>query len=128
MTVKQQNARRFTASFVADRGRFGHSAVVSFALSFGPDFFWNEEHDAVEPHALSKRPTSVEQAVLQLSEVTWGEIAREVFGCEPEYLNIETVLQKIEETNTCLNLDPPVEVCIDLDGGFTVLVHDHEDA
>ena len=123
MTVKQQNARRFTASFVADRRGFGQSAVVAYALSFGPDFFWNEEHDAVVARAPSKRPTSVEQAVSQLSEETWAEIARDVFGCEPEYLNIETVLQKIEETNTCLSLDSPVEVCIDRDGEFTVLVY-----
>ena len=33
-----------------------------------------------------------------------------------------------DETNTCLNLDPPVEVLIDPDGEFTVLVHDREDA
>ena len=65
-------------------------------------------------HVATKRPTSIEEAVSQLSDETWDRIAREVFDCEPEYLNIETVLAKIEETNTCLNLDPPVKVCIDL--------------
>lgn len=53
--------------------------------------------------------------------------AQDVFHTEPEYLNIEAVLRKIEETNTCLNLDPPVEVCIDRDGEFTVLVYDRDD-
>ena len=58
----------------------------------------------------------------------WASLARDVFGCEPEYLNIEAVLQKIEATNTCLNLDSPVEVLIDPDGEFTVLVYDRDDS
>ncbi len=87
---------------------------VAYALSFGRDFFWNAEYDAMSSHVATKRPTSIEEAVSQLSDETWDRIAREVFDCEPEYLNIETVLAKIEETNTCLNLDPPVKVCIDL--------------
>ena len=101
---------------------------MAHALSFGPDFFWNEKRDAVLPHTSSKRPKSVEQAVSQLSNETWSRLAREVFDCEPEYLNIETVLQKIEETNTCLNLGPPVEVCIDADGEFTVLVYERDES
>ena len=101
---------------------------MSYGLTFGPEFFWNESCDAADSHDLTKRPSSVEQAVLQLSEATWAEIARDIFGCEPEYLSIEAVLEKIEETNTCLNLDPPVEVCIDPDGEFTVLVFDRASA
>lgn len=100
---------------------------MTYALSFGPDFFWNEKCDDVLSRSPNKRPTSVEQAVSQLSAGTWARLAREVFDCEPEYLNIEAVLQKIEETNTCLNLDPPVEVFIDRDGEFTVLVYDRHE-
>ena len=100
---------------------------MTYALSFGSDFFWNERRDDVLTRNPTKRPASVEQAVSQLSDETWSRLARDVFHTEPEYLNIETVLQKIEETNTCLNLDPPIEVFIDPDGEFTVLVHDHAD-
>lgn len=106
---------------------FRHPGGVTYALSFGPEFFWNEQRDEVLPHAKVERPTSVEQAVTQLSDETWSRLAREVFDCEPEYLNVETVLLKINETNTCLNLDPPVEVCIDPDGEFTVLVYDRKE-
>ena len=100
---------------------------MAYGLTFGPDFFWNEKRDAVLPHVPSKRPTSVEQAVSQLSDEEWSRIAHDVFDCEPEYLNIERVLQKIEETNTRLNFDPPVEVCIGADGEFTVLVYDRDE-
>jgi hypothetical protein len=103
------------------------SALVAYPLTFGADFFWNERADSAIPRSPEKRPTSVEQALLRLSEGTWERLARDVFQCEPEYLDIETVLRKIDETNTCLNLDSPVEVCIDPDGEFTVLVHDRDD-
>ncbi len=119
-----QSGSSHSMTLVADHGFFGQAAGVAYGLSFGSDFFWNERRDAVLPHVLRQRPTSVEQAVSQLSEETWTRLAREVFGCEPEYLSTEEVLHKIEETNTCLNLDPPVEILIDSDGEFTVLVHD----
>ena len=101
---------------------------MAYPLSFGTDFFWNENADSTMPRKPEKRPSSVEQALLQLSGETWAQIANDVFQCEPEYLDMETVLRKIEETNTCLNLDPPVEVCIDPDGEFTVLVYDRGDS
>lgn len=72
------------------------------------------------------RPTSIEQAVLQLSDETWTRLARDVFHCEPEFLTIEAVLEEVHKTNTCLNLDSPVEVMIDCDSEFTVLVYDRD--
>lgn len=100
---------------------------MSYGLSFGPDFIWNDMHDIVLGRDPKKRPTSVEQAVWQLTNETWTRLAHDVFHCEPEHLNIETVLQKIEETNTCLNLDPPIAICIDRNGDFTILVWDRDD-
>lgn len=101
---------------------------MAYALSFSPEFFWHDDVDSLTSRGAEKRPTSVEQAVSQMSVDTWEQLAREVFDCEPEHLNIETVLQKIEETNLCLNLDSPVEVWIDRDGEFTLLVHDRDEA
>lgn len=100
---------------------------MAYGLSFGPDFFWNGTHDNVLTRGPTKRPTSVEQAVSQLSDKTWSRLARDIFHCKPEFLTIEAILEKIEETNTCLNLDTPVEVCIDRDGEFTVLVYDYDE-
>ena len=106
---------------------FRHSAAVTYALSFGPDFFRPEDRGEASRHLPSNRPTSVEQAVLQLSNETWRRLARDIFHCETEFLSIEAVLEKIDETNTCLNLDSPVEVAIDADGDFTILVYDRDE-
>ncbi len=94
---------------------------MAYALSFTPSFF----RDEFEVHPFPwGRPESVEQALIQVSSETWEQIAHRVFNCDPILLDTETVIRKIEETNTCLNLDSPVEVCIDPDGEFTVRVFD----
>ena len=54
------------------------------------------------------------------------DLARDVFHCDPDNLDVETVIQKIEETNTCENLDPPVRVRIDQEGWFSVLVYEEK--
>jgi hypothetical protein len=94
---------------------------MPYALSFAPDFFWGNASEVVKP---SSRPTSVRQAVLSLQQQTWDALAQQVFGLDGSKLDLETVLAKIAETNTCRNLDPPVEVFIDADGDFSVLVYD----
>jgi hypothetical protein len=91
-------------------------------LSFSSDFFRSDDAEA----AAGGRPTSVEEAVRQLSNDAWAAIAEEVFGVDPSQLDIETVLRRIQETNTCGNLDPPVEVFIDPEGEFSVLVYEPE--
>lgn len=63
---------------------------------------------------------------MHLSQETWNELAERVFGVEPSQLDLATVLARIEETNTCLNLDSPVEVLIDRGAEFTILVYDRE--
>ena len=59
-----------------------------------------------------------------MSEETWAEMAREIFGCEPAYVSVETVLDRVLETNTCRDLTPPVEVYIDPEGYYSILVYD----
>ena len=99
---------------------------MTYALSFSPEFLGDEVDDGMARTPM-KRPTSVAQALANLSAKTWSRLAREIFRCEPKFLDIEAVLQKVEETNTCLNLDSPVEVAIDLNGDFTVLVYDRDE-
>ena len=99
---------------------------MTYALSFSPEFLRDEADDGLAVRTSKKRPNSVAQAVANLSDKTWSRLAREIFRCEPKNLDIETVLQKVEETNTCLKLDSPVEVAIDTEGEFTVLVYDRE--
>jgi hypothetical protein len=95
-----------------------------YSLSFAPEFFWGTV--PIEKLKPSPRPTSVYQAVLSLPHDRWAELARDVFHCDPDNLDVETVIQKIEETNTCANLDPPVCVHIDQDGWFSVLVYEEK--
>lgn len=64
---------------------------------------------------------------MNLSQETWNELAEQVFGIDPSQLDFSMVLSKIEETNTCRNLDSPVEVFIDPEGDFTVYVYDSSD-
>lgn len=92
---------------------------MPYGLSFSPDFF-RREADA----PASSRPTSIEQAVMSLSGETWAALAENVFSVDPSQLDVATVLRTIQETNTCGNLDSPVEVYIDPAGDFTVLVYD----
>lgn len=93
---------------------------MSYALSFAPEFFWAEV--PVEKIRPSERPRSVYQAILSLPDERWAALARDEFGVEPDHLDVETVLQRVIETDTCRNLDPPVEVWIDQGGFFSVLV------
>jgi hypothetical protein len=95
---------------------------MPYALSFLPEFFHREDSE----RSGMRLPTSVEQAVMRLSEETWAALAEDVFGLDPSQLDVETVLRKIEETNTCRNLDSPVEVFIDPEGDFSVLVYERQ--
>lgn len=97
---------------------------MSYALSFSPEFFWGNV--PIEKMKPSSRPTSVYQALLSLPHERWAELACEVFQCPPDNLDVETVLDKVRETDTCENLDPPVRVRIDPDGWFTVLVFEEK--
>ena len=111
---------------VAGSADFGHPAPVAYALSFSSEFLHDDADDGLAVRTPKKWPNSVAQALANLSGKTWSRLAREIFRCDPKYLDIETVLRKVEETNTCLNLDSPIEVAIDPSGDFTVLVYDRD--
>lgn len=97
---------------------------MAYSLSFAPEFFVGNYPDGPDHLKPSDRPTSVYQAILRLADQTWEQISRGVFHCKPNYLDVESVLARAEETNTCSNLDSPVEVWIDGDGEFRVFVYD----
>ena len=95
---------------------------MAYSLSFSKEFFTGTV--PLDEMETSERPTSILQALLSLSDETWNDIASEVFHCKPESLHIDTVLQKICETDTCQDLTPPVEVYVDRDGFYSLLVFD----
>lgn len=96
---------------------------MAFSLSFSPEFF-------VGPYDLDggdfdkKRPTSVYQAIQAMSDEDYATMAREVFNCEPDFVDADMVMIKIQETNTCRDLRSPVEVYIDDEGYHSVAVYD----
>lgn len=99
---------------------------MSYALSsFSPQFMLLYGESVPEP---SKKPTSVLQAIVSLAQHEWNRLARELFQIDPAYLTIDDVIAKIEKTNTCRNLDSPVEVYIDPEGDFSLLVFDTTEA
>jgi len=91
---------------------------MSYSLSFSPEFYDSEDDYSAD------RPFTVRQALEAMPDDRWAELAREVFGCEPEFLDTDTVMQKIAETDTCGTLSSPVDVWIDPEGYFTVDVYD----
>lgn len=92
---------------------------MAYALSFAPEFFWGDG-----PLRPSSHPTSVYQALLGLTPEQWTAIARDVFHCSPDHLDERTVLDRIFQTNTCRNLDSPVEVFVDPEGLYVVRVYE----
>jgi hypothetical protein len=61
---------------------------------------------------------------VSIEKETWRDLARQVLGVAPDRLTADAVLRKAVEADTCDNPVSPVEVWIDLDGYYTVLVHD----
>jgi hypothetical protein len=100
---------------------------MAYALSFAEDFFWGDPNVPPETLQPSDRPACVYQALVNLSTHEWAELARDVFGVEPDHLEISTVIARIQETNTCGNLDSPVEVFVDRDGWYRLLVFDRKE-
>lgn len=93
---------------------------MSFELSFSPEFFFNEG-EPCDCGNWSDRPTSVWQAIVSMREDDRLNLAASA-GIEPDGLTSETILDMVQATNTCSNLDSPVTVWIDPQGYHTLKV------
>jgi hypothetical protein len=103
---------------------------MSYSLSFSESFFTDETFPYdTEP---SERPTTVYQAIISLPRREQVVIAREVLGSKHPVLHVMSesfacdVLEKVRETDSCADLSSPVEVYIDPEGWYSVLVCDSE--
>ena len=103
---------------------------MSYSLSFSESFFTDETFPyETEP---SDRPTTVYQAIISLPLADKVAIAREVLCSPHPVMCVQSesfacdVLDKIRETDTCAGLSSPVEVFIDPEGWYSVLVYDRE--
>lgn len=90
--------------------------------SFGPEF-WKIDN---EPCVLGPgvRPATVEQALWEIGIDNWQILITTLFPhrCIID-VGIDEVMEIIKKTNTCSNLDSPVEVWIDRKGDFKIKVY-----
>ena len=101
---------------------------MSYSLSFAEEFFADETFPyETQP---STRPTTVYQAIISLPKADQLAIAREVMKSPHPVLYVLSeafacdVLERVRETDTCAGLSSPVEVYIDSEGWYSVLVYD----
>ena len=101
---------------------------MAYELSFSSDFYMlpGELYDGADyPHG--SEPYSVLGAIRALGEDERAAIAREVFDIDPQYLTEETLLECVQDVNTCTNLSSPVEVWLDDKGAHTLDVYEAGD-
>jgi hypothetical protein len=101
---------------------------MSYSLSFSESFFTDETFPYdTQP---SNRPTTVYQAIISLPKAEQLAIAREVLKSSHPALYVQSesfaadVLERVRETDSCTDLSSPVEVYIDPEGWYSVLVYD----
>jgi hypothetical protein len=95
--------------------------VMPYQLSFTEEFFMGAA--TLEPPVKDK-PKSVYEALEVMPEDEWEEMCNHLFPkVHYEIIDIEDVMDLIKATDTCSNLDSPVEVWVDEDGDFKINVH-----
>jgi hypothetical protein len=96
---------------------------------FSPELYFaeGEPYDRGEPLTEEERarPKSVWQAIEILAEDSerWDALARDVFHIEGRFLTPESVLDKIQETDTAESIGNPVRLRIDPQGDYTIEVY-----
>ena len=80
----------------------------------------------IDDHEMARRGLRA-----MLSAADWIEVVGEGDSCESglkltDELEPDMVMQRILETNICRNLDSPVEVYIDHEGFYSILVYEKE--
>lgn len=99
--------------------------------SFAADFILTEgePYECETGYVKNARglPVSLYGAICKALEESEGfrEEAGKVLGCESEYMTAEALLDLARETDTCWNIDSPVEVYIDSYWELSVLVYDN---
>ena len=84
--------------------------------NFDDDFFDGEKV------GYSKYPTSISQAIESMDNNDWNNMIEDLFMDKD--VGIGDVMDLIIDTNTCANLDSPVEVWIDPEGFWTLLIYE----
>jgi len=103
---------------------------MAYGLSFSPEFFLaeGEPYDRADL-ALNAagQPVSVWSAIVKLQQdrESWQAMCEDCFpGVNPEHVQPESVLEMVEQTNTCGDLRTPVDVWIDSKGYHTLDIYE----
>jgi hypothetical protein len=69
-----------------------------------------------------ENPDTVYDALYNMPDAEWEQMCVDIFGSDRKdiRIDIDDVMEKIIETDTCGNLDSPVSVWIDEEGYYTV--------
>ena len=100
---------------------------MAYDLSFSPEFFFaeGEPYDGGPNHG--NRPTSVWGAIeLAMKNPSKRRELARILKTQPQYVTEEAVMDLVQSTNTCSNLNSPVEVWVDPDGDVRLKVYDSE--
>lgn len=92
---------------------------MSYGLEFTEEFF-GDPH--IERRWDVEEPESIAEALAAMPEEEWGVMCRDLFPDDPENIGVAEVLEMVRRTNTCSNLDTPVDVWIDENGYHIVRV------
>lgn len=96
---------------------------MSYELSsFSPEFFFAEGEPYDADRGTSDKPDSVWQAIQSMSDEEWARVADAV-DIPRDLLSADVVFDFVRTTNTCSNLDTPVEVWIDPKGDCRIRVY-----
>jgi hypothetical protein len=96
---------------------------MPFSLSFSDKFWYDCSLEKVDPC----KPRNVFDALEVMEDSDWDEMCAYIYPRAPaEMIDIESIMDVIRETNTCTNLDSPVEVWVDQGGDFRIKVWDHD--
>ncbi len=73
----------------------------------------------------SKRPTTIADALASMPTRAWNAMARDVFRISGDCLDIDTVIDKIAETDTCTLHPSSITVYIDEEHYYAVRVYEN---
>lgn len=92
----------------------------------------NEKRELSRLRRGTRKPLDVCEALAAMSPRKWNRMCKEVFNCKPDFVDIETVLAKIIETDTWSpggdDENVIVTFWIDAEGFWTIDVYDHDDS
>lgn len=94
---------------------------MSYSLSFSEEFWSAVNCTPMTPG----KPRTIFEALEEMPEDEWEEMCNHLFPkVHYECIDIEDVMERIRATDTCSNLDSPVEVWVDEEGLYRIWVYD----